>query len=122
MQIQSNIQVGIMAKGADQHSWNAIVLSNPYWTPYHLWEFGQALSSTYGYEKYNFVAKYKGEVIGLFPLLFIKSRLFGNKLLSLPFCEYGGPLIDSTSGFSRQVIKVLLEEVFLSAKNLCRLR
>jgi len=118
MQIQSNIQVGIMAKGADRHSWNAIVLSNPHKTPYHLWEFGQALSSTYGYEKYNFVAKYKGEVIGLFPLLFVKSRLFGNKLLSLPFCEYGGPLIDSTCDFSWQVIKVLLKEIFLSAKNL----
>jgi len=83
-----------------------------------LWEFGQALSSTYGYEKYNFVAKHRSAVIGLFPFLFVKSKLFGNKLLSLPFCEYCGPLINSDNDFSGQIMRVLLKEILVSAKNL----
>jgi len=33
------------------------------------------------------------DIVGALPLIHVKSMLFGNRLISLPFCEYGGPFL-----------------------------
>jgi len=118
MSTESDIRVHIIIEREDSHSWNAFVESNPCSTPYHLWEFGQALSSTYGYERYYLLARNDDEVVGVFPLIHIRSRLFGNRLLSLPFCEYGGPLVSSNFGDLAQTAEGLFEEVLTIASSL----
>jgi len=111
-------QIHVIAEEKDSHLWNAFIESSPYSTPYHLWEFGHALSLTYGYKKYYLVATNGDKVIGAFPLIYVKSRLFGSKLLSLPFCEYGGPLVSPNSGASMHAVKSLFEEVLTIASSL----
>ena len=32
-----------------------------------------------------------GEYVNIMPCFLIKSKVFGNKIVSLPYCEYGGP-------------------------------
>jgi len=88
----------------EKKSWNEFVKMSPRSTPYHLWEFGESLSLTYGYKKLYFVALENGEIVGVFPLVHVKSLFFGDKLISMPFCEYGGPLSKS-----EYVEKLLLE-------------
>jgi len=90
--------------------WNDLVRKNPYASAYHLWEWGEALSLTYGYQKYYLMATRNQDVVGLFPLVHVKSRIFGNRLISVPFCEYGGPLADPSLGDqeTQQVIEALL--------------
>lgn len=78
----------------DAYEWNRVVERSVQSSICHLWEWGEVLSSTYGYQRYYLVAKQSGDLVGAFPLIHVKSILFGNRLISLPFCEYGGPVVD----------------------------
>ncbi|MFX1487138.1 MAG: GNAT family N-acetyltransferase [Promethearchaeota archaeon] len=96
----------VLANKADEWN-NYLVERNPYASAYHLWEWGEALSFTYGYQKYYLTATHTHDVVGLFPLVHVKSRIFGNRLISLPFCGYGGPLADPELG--DQEMQLVLE-------------
>jgi len=103
------IEVGAVGpKGA--HEWNTLVKESLHTGFYHLWEWGEVLFSTYGHRRYYLVAKRNGDLIGAFPLIYVKSILFGNRLISLPFCEYGGPFVHRalSSEEKAQVIDKLL--------------
>ncbi len=84
----------------DKSLWNKWVVSHPDAHFYHLWEWGNILSATYNYQRFYFVAKCDEDIVGVLPLVHIQSRIFGNKLVSLPFCEYGGPLLSNSLGSS----------------------
>lgn len=84
----------------DKSLWNKWVASHPDAHFYHLWEWGNVLSATYNYQRFYFVAKCDEDIVGVLPLVHIQSRIFGNKLVSLPFCEYGGPLLSNSLGSS----------------------
>ena len=75
--------------------WNEYVTNNSYAQVYHLWEWGDVLCKTYGYRRYYLAVQCGEDVVGVLPLLYISSKIFGSKLVSLPFCEYGGPLVGS---------------------------
>ena len=105
------IQIEKVTDEGYRDAWNSFVNRHPYSTPYHLWEFGEALTSTYGYERHYLIAKSNSRILGVFPLILIKSRIFGNKLLSLPFCEYGGPLVNLSFSNSEAIMSCLFNEV-----------
>ena len=105
------IQIEKVTDEGARDTWNRFVKEHPYSTPYHLWEFGEVFASTYGYDRRYLIAKSNNRVVGVFPLILIKSRIFGNKLLSLPFCEYGGPLIKLSFSNSEVVMSRLFNEV-----------
>ncbi|XHH10605.1 MAG: GNAT family N-acetyltransferase [Candidatus Bathyarchaeia archaeon] len=102
----------------DRNQWDEFVESHPYGTPYHMWGYGEALSMTYHYQRYYLVGKIDGKIIGVFPLIHVNSKLFGSKLLSLPFCEYGGPLIDMHANSVRGINQKFLDEVSSIASDL----
>ena len=77
----------------DKDLWNEWVTSNPWASFYHLWEWGEVLCKTYQYQRYYFAVKRGQEILGVLPLIYIRSKIFANKLVSLPFAEYGGPLL-----------------------------
>ena len=77
----------------DRELWNAWAASNPWASFYHLWEWGEVLCKTYQYQRYYFGVKRGQEILAVLPLIYIRSRIFANKLVSLPFAEYGGPLL-----------------------------
>lgn len=77
----------------DKDSWNEFVTGNPYAQAYHLWEWGDVLCRTYGYARYYVAVKNGANILGAFPLLYVKSLIFGKRLISLPFVEYAGPII-----------------------------
>ena len=79
--------------GDDRDLWNEWVRSNPWASFYHLWEWGEVLCKTYGYQRYYIGAKQGDKLVGVLPLIYIRSRIFADKLVSLPFAEYGGPLL-----------------------------
>ena len=65
--------------------WNKIVDSNDS-KIYHLYEWGTLLNEVHGHKLI-----YLEEDKGGFPLAYVKSYIFGNRLISLPFADYGGP-------------------------------
>lgn len=107
----------------DKGLWNEFVTSTPNAYVYDLWEWGDVLCKTYNYNRYYLAVKCGKDVVGILPLIYIRSRIFGNKLVSLPFCEYGGPLVKegvwrSTTDIS--VIKFTLKMLFRGLNELAR--
>jgi FemAB-related protein (PEP-CTERM system-associated) len=94
---------------SDKDLWNKYVLNNPDAHIYHLWEWGDVLCRTYGYVKYYIVVKIGGNIVGAFPLVYVKSMIFGKRLISLPFVEYAGPILskDIDSSVAKPVLKLL---------------
>ncbi|MCK4732802.1 MAG: GNAT family N-acetyltransferase [Methanophagales archaeon] len=65
--------------------WNEIVNHNNS-KIYHHYEWGTLLNEVHGHKLI-----YLEEDKGVFPLAHVKSHIFGNRLISLPFADYGGP-------------------------------
>lgn len=106
------------ASEVDRELWDTFVENNAFSAPYHLWGFGETFSLTYGYKRYYLIARDENNnTIGVFPLIFIKSRLFGSKLISLPFCEYGGPLSSNIKN-SKTMIMAFIDEILNIASKL----
>jgi len=84
-----NIQ---LANENDKTRWNEFVsmFSD---CPCLLYEWRSILEDVYGYKCYYLVAEEQNEIVGVFPSALIKSKLFGTRLCSLPFSDYGGPVL-----------------------------
>jgi FemAB-related protein (PEP-CTERM system-associated) len=77
--------------------WDAFVRACPAATFCHLSGWGRALEGVFGHETHFLQATQADRVTGVLPLAFVKSRLFGNSLTSLPFCVYGGVAADDAA-------------------------
>ncbi|HEX9581607.1 MAG TPA: FemAB family XrtA/PEP-CTERM system-associated protein [Gemmatimonadales bacterium] len=83
----------VSAFEGDATQWDALVRAWPGWTPFHLYGWRGIQESVLGHECHYLVARDDvGQVAGLLPLVRVKSRLFGDYLVSMPFVNYGGPL------------------------------
>ena len=70
--------------------WDAFVDKSPEATFFHRAGWKTVIESTFEHPTFFFYAERNGEIEGILPLAQIKSLLFGNILISLPFCVYGG--------------------------------
>lgn len=59
------------------------------------WTF--MIQDLFGHKGFYLVAREEGTICGILPLMQIRSRLFGNRMVSQAFSNYGGPLIDGAS-------------------------
>jgi FemAB-related protein (PEP-CTERM system-associated) len=90
--------ISISLMDDEQAEWNAYVERNPAATVYHLSEWRELIRRTFGHEGYYFVARNAGQsIVGILPLVHMKSRLFGNFLVSMPYFNYGGAIADHPS-------------------------
>lgn len=85
--------------------WNRFVASSPRASFYHRAEWRGVNERCFGHRTCYLAAIESQQVIGVFPLIRLKSLLFGNIACSLPFVNYGGP---AASG-------VAVEEALLAA-------
>lgn len=72
--------------------WDVFVSKHPSGTVFHLAAWSDVVMRAYGHKPHFIVATGGGEVKGILPLVEIKSRIFGNALISNAFCVAGGPL------------------------------
>ncbi|MCK4676155.1 MAG: FemAB family PEP-CTERM system-associated protein [Gammaproteobacteria bacterium] len=76
--------------------WNYYVSTNSASCIHHRVEWRNILSQSYGHESLYLCARNDSQsIVGILPLIHMKSRLFGNKLVSLPFFQRGGAIADS---------------------------
>ncbi|PHQ26365.1 GNAT family N-acetyltransferase [Marinobacter guineae] len=72
------------------------VLQHPASTIWHLPEVSEFIQNTYGHScRYFYVLDSESEVRGVLPVSQLKSRLFGNFMVSVPYFNYGGVLADN---------------------------
>ena len=76
-------------------AWDAFVLRTPQSTFFHRAGWKQVLERSFGHATHFLYAERRGAIEGVLPLLHIRSRIFGNSLISLGFCVYGGPVATS---------------------------
>lgn len=81
---------------ADAAAWDGYVEAHPQGTFFHLSAWAGIVSKVFGHRPHYLLAadSATGEIRGVLPLAHVKSLLFGNALVSTPFCVYGGILAD----------------------------
>ncbi len=71
-------------------AWDRFVHDCPEATFFHLAGWKTIMERGAGHRPYYLYAELNGEIQGVLPLGHVRSRLFGNALVSNPFCVYGG--------------------------------
>lgn len=75
------------------HDWDAYVRTAPGSTVCHLAGWDRALAGVLGNEVTRLVAiDERGRIVAALPLVRVRSRLFGDYLVSMPFLNDGGPI------------------------------
>jgi FemAB-related protein (PEP-CTERM system-associated) len=74
--------------------WEAFVAECPDATFFHRAGWKRVIEETLGHQTYFLYAEdAAGAIVGVLPLVFIRSALFGRSLSSTAFCVYGGPAV-----------------------------
>lgn len=78
--------------------WDAFVGSHPGATFFHAAGWRDVISGAFDHAPHFIAAMRGADIVGVLPLIEVKSRLFGHSLISNAFCVGGGPLaIDSAA-------------------------
>lgn len=93
-----------LSNPSQMKQWDDFVLSHPNGTPFHLSFWLKTIHDTFAYEPLLHVLKgNEGRLSGVFPCFKVKSFLTGSRIVSLPFSDYGGPIL----GNENQVNKLI---------------
>lgn len=87
------LEVRIIEK-SDEKSWDQYVLNSDISTFYHQIGWKNIIEETYGHKPYYLIAEEDNHTKGILPLILMQSRIFGKKLISVPFGPYGGVCAD----------------------------
>lgn len=94
----------IRCDSSHDRAWNAFVLSSPRASFYHRIEWRAINERCLGHKTCYLAAEEDGQIVGVFPMVQLKSLLFGNIACSLPFVNYCGPC-----GQSPEIERALLQ-------------
>lgn len=86
---ESKIEVGEL-QANDAARWDAFVTSCPEATFFHRAGWKSVLERAFGHSTHFLFAQRGNKIEAILPLGHIRSLLFGNSLISTPFCVYGG--------------------------------
>ena len=78
--------------GPDSTAWDTFVRARPDATFFHLSAWRHVIQRAFAHRAHYVLAEQDGAIVGVLPLVQVKTRLFGHTLISNPFCVYGGPL------------------------------
>ncbi len=91
-----DIQISIFDATNNPAEWNNYISATPSACIHHRTEWRNILAQSYKHESLYFCARdAKQSIVGILPLIHMKSRLFGNKLVSMPFFQRGGTIADN---------------------------
>ena len=98
----------------DERKWDDYVTSCTLSSAYHQTGWKRVIEKTFGHKTYYLLSEDKClKVNGIFPLVQLKSFLFGNFLVSMPYFNYGGICASEA-----EVYNLLLEEAIHVARAL----
>lgn len=78
----------------------------------HMPAWTHMIEKTFGHKGFYLVAHKAGTVYGILPLIYVRSRLFGDRMISQAFCNYGGPLTKcpaATDALCRRAVELAIE-------------
>ncbi|HKE93642.1 MAG TPA: FemAB family XrtA/PEP-CTERM system-associated protein, partial [Povalibacter sp.] len=74
----------------DAQVWDEFVRGHAEGTFFHLTGWREVITRAFGHPVHYLLAQRNGAICGVLPLAHVRSVLFGNALVSTPFCVYGG--------------------------------
>jgi serine/alanine adding enzyme len=96
-------------------AWDRFVEQHPSATVAHSSAWGRIVGGAYGHRSTYLSIDDDGEMLGALPLVLVSSRIFGRRLVSMPFLDYGGVLA-SPAAPTGAVEPVLLEAALALAR------
>lgn len=81
----------------DYAAWDAFVSQHPDGSPFHLTAWREAVTSSLRYDAPYLLARMGSEIVGILPLVHVKTPIFGNSLVSTGFSVGGGILAVDTN-------------------------
>ncbi len=80
----------------DRQAWDSYVMNSPAAVCYHLTGWKQVIEKSFGQTTWYLLSENEEKKInGILPLVQLKSSLFGNYVVSLPYFNYGGVCADT---------------------------
>lgn len=92
------MRVSLLEK-TEHGEWDRYVLSSPSSVSYHLSGWKEVIEKSFGHRTFYLIAKDAKGIRGVLPLVQLKSMLFGNFVVSLPYFNYGGVCADTDEAF-----------------------
>src|SRR3954471_7299390 len=77
---------------ASEPAWDRFVTAMPAGTFFHRAGWAKVIEAAFGHATHFSFAEQDGQITGVMPLGRVKTALFGDTLISVPFCVYGGAL------------------------------
>ena len=84
-----------MLEAGGEHLWDAYAAQHPQATLYHLSGWRELIHSVFGHETLYLYAARGAAMAGILPLVRLKSRMFGDYLVSMPYFNYGGAVTEN---------------------------
>lgn len=113
--LQENLEM--LCNQITEYEWDKFVETNETSSMAHLYGWKNVIENSYGHKAYYFHLIENGEILAISPFVFIKSRIFGKQLVSMPFLDYGGICVKKEYHTKSAVDKVL-ESVLVLSKEL----
>ena len=88
---------------------DAYVQSHRGASSYHRQRWTRVIRDAFSHDTMYLTAEAEGEIVGVLPLVFFRSRVFGRFTVSMPFLNYGGVLADSAEA-ARALLNRAVEE------------
>jgi FemAB-related protein (PEP-CTERM system-associated) len=88
------LHVGCL-RDANDLEWDHYVRAQPLATFFHLSGWKAVVEESLNHACYYLVARQAAKIVGVLPLTHVRSKLFGDSLISNGFCVYGGPVVES---------------------------
>lgn len=77
----------------DAAEWDRFIESIPGYTHFHRYGWRRVIEKVFGHECIYLAARDEQDaLVGVLPLVRVRSKIFGHFLVSMPFVNYGGPL------------------------------
>ncbi len=88
--------------------WDAFVAQCPSATFFHRGGWKRVIEQSLGHRTFFLYAEdSEGRIVGVLPLVFIRSFLFGRSLSSTAFCVYGGPAVTLEAAAERLTVRAV---------------
>ena len=87
------VRVHVLDRGTlpgTEEAWEVFVRATPEATFFHLPAWRHVIERAFGHATHYAYAEQDGAITGVLPMARMRTRLFGDALVSTPFCVYGG--------------------------------
>jgi FemAB-related protein (PEP-CTERM system-associated) len=95
----TRLEVCQLSPGGEDE-WDRFVLASPFGTFFHLSGWKTVVEKVLGRRTFCFVARDERGIRGVFPISWVRSRIFGDCLVSSPLAVYGGICADDGDAYT----------------------